>query len=221
MADFEFEPKPEYTVGGKNGKNISQTPHYDPPVPLPKRGVGNPGLAKKKLNENVDEIIEDLLKGLTFIELAVKYDVSLTSVFSWRYKSEYCKLVEEAMLWTSEMDQQKAERVLIEGEGKTLPEIIRRKELSVFYRWRASKRAPKVFGNNSETNVNVNVQTLDGGEFNELVEQIVRKKQIAQATEDAEIIEDDPAAGEPISPDTGIDLGSTEGYSEESGWEES
>jgi hypothetical protein len=48
------------------------------------------------------------------------------------------------------MDSDRAEQVLIESEG-TMAEVTRARELAQFYKWRASKKAPKYYGDKLET----------------------------------------------------------------------
>lgn len=190
MEDFnlEDEAQPVFRPGKKGGMNISQ---YKPPVEKERMKPGTKPEQFNKLNGYAEQIIEDLLNNMTFRQLAEKYEVGLATFFSWRYKSEHSPIIEQAMLWSSEMDQQKAEQVLLDGEDSGLPDIIRRKALSEFYKWRASKRAPKVFGNQEQTvEVTVN-HNLSQGQFKDILEQ-VKNKRINEPTESGDTDSDEP-----------------------------
>lgn len=155
--------------------NISQTQ----PIPLPQPKGAPRSEHVKYLDTQLDEILEMIISGKSFRKIALFYNIPMMSLFYWRQNSVHSDEITQCLQWTSEQDAQNAEDVLIdfiESGSKNIAEAAITKELSQFYRWRASKRAPKVFGNNTDVNVKVEVSTLSATKFKGLLDGLKAKK---------------------------------------------
>jgi hypothetical protein len=98
---------------------------------------------------DISEVIEDILNSMSYREMASKYGMSLTLLFAFLHDPEHSARIKEARQASADMDSDKAEQVLIEAEG-TIAEITRARELAQFYKWRASKKAPRNYGDRIE-----------------------------------------------------------------------
>jgi hypothetical protein len=102
---------------------------------------------------DISEVIEDILNSMSYRAMAHKYGMSLTVFFDFIHQPEHSARIKEARQFSADTDSDKAEQVLIEAEG-TLPEISRARELAQFYKWRASKKAPRNYGDKIEVETN-------------------------------------------------------------------
>jgi hypothetical protein len=102
---------------------------------------------------DISEVIEDILNSMSYRAMAQKYGMSLTVFFDFIHQPEHSARIKEARQFSADTDSDKAEQVLIEAEG-TLPEISRARELAQFYKWRASKKAPRNYGDKIEVETN-------------------------------------------------------------------
>lgn len=98
-----------------------------------------------QLDGKLDQIIDLITEGKTFRKIAEELNVSLTSLMVYTGKEEHSARVREAMEYSADSYADKAESVLIDAKSN-LVEIQRAKELAQHYRWKASKRSPKRFG---------------------------------------------------------------------------
>ena len=86
-----------------------------------------------------------IIAGKSFRQMADILQVPLSTLHDFTSKSEHSARVREALDYSADSFSDKAEAVLIEAES--LPtEIQRARELAQHYRWKASKRSPKRFG---------------------------------------------------------------------------
>lgn len=99
----------------------------------------------KKVELNIDEIVEMFLQGLSYRQIALGYNCSLGKLHDFTSKSEHSARVREALTLSASTFDDKAEQVLLEAKSNTI-EIQRARELAQHYRWKASKRSPKVYG---------------------------------------------------------------------------
>jgi hypothetical protein len=98
----------------------------------------------------LEVVFEDIYNGLSYRAMAIKYGMSLTLLFEFLHDPEHSARIKEARQFSADMDSDRAEQVLIESEG-TMAEVTRARELAQFYKWRASKKAPKYYGDKLET----------------------------------------------------------------------
>jgi hypothetical protein len=98
----------------------------------------------------LETVFEDIYNGLSYRAMAEKYGMSLTLLFEFLHNPEHSARIKEVRQASADMDSDRAEQVLIESEG-TMAEVTRARELAQFYKWRASKKAPKYYGDKLET----------------------------------------------------------------------
>lgn len=98
-----------------------------------------------KLKGKLDDIIELLVKGKTYREIAESHSVALTTLFDFLHLPEHSARAREALELSADLYADKAEEVLKDAKS-TMTEIQRARELAQHYRWKASKRAPKRYG---------------------------------------------------------------------------
>lgn len=104
------------------------------------------------LNGKIDEIVEMLLQGKSYREIALELNCKLSVLHSFTSKPEHSARVREALIISASTYADKAEQVLIEAKRDSI-EIQRARELAQHYRWKASKRAPKVYGDKLDLDV--------------------------------------------------------------------
>ena len=97
------------------------------------------------LDGKIDEIVEFLLEGYSFRQIADKLKVKLTTLHDFTQRSEHSARVREALEYSAQTFDDKAEEVLILAEG-TKEELMRARELAQHYRWKAAKRNPRRYG---------------------------------------------------------------------------
>jgi len=97
-----------------------------------------------KTTIDIDLICDMLIDGLTYREIAAKLDIKLSTLHLFTTKPEHSVRVREALSISADTYADKGERVLIEAKS-TLVEVQRARELSQFYKWKASKRSPKTY----------------------------------------------------------------------------
>ena len=97
------------------------------------------------LDGKIDEIVEYLLEGYSFRQIAEILKVKLTTLHDFTHRSEHSARVREALEYSAQTFDDKAEEVLISAEG-TKEELMRARELAQHYRWKAAKRNPRRFG---------------------------------------------------------------------------
>lgn len=97
------------------------------------------------LDGRIDEIVEMLINGDSFRDIATRLNVGLSTLHDFTSKSEHSARVREALVYSAASFDDKAEQVLVSA-ASNLVEIQRAKELAQHYRWKASKRAPKQYG---------------------------------------------------------------------------
>lgn len=190
-------PMPENFGGGIHAKKPTQQEMERYGMKEGDRRLSNPekgAINRQKLNDNVEDIVEMIIGGASFRKICATYNVPMQTYFTWRLTSQYSSLIEAAMIYSSECDVEKAEEILLEEAGeKDIANVQRRRELSQFYRWRASKRNPKVFGNKTEIEQTVNINTgVTKDEMQELLQAAKERVKQRQSKDisDAEIIEE-------------------------------
>ncbi len=97
------------------------------------------------LHTKIDDIIECIIQGDTYAVMAKTFDVSLGLLHEFLTKGEHSARVLAAMRQSAKSYADKAEQVLKDAEA-TREEIMRARELAQHYRWAASKRNPKEYG---------------------------------------------------------------------------
>jgi len=99
----------------------------------------------KKIELNLDEIVEMILQGDSYKTIAQKLGINLSTLHKFTSNPNHSARVREALIISASTFDDKAEQVLKDAKGNMI-EIQRARELAQHYRWKASKRAPKVYG---------------------------------------------------------------------------
>lgn len=107
-----------------------------------------------KLKSNVEILpridfemaIEGLTEGKTFKEIAAEQNIPTVTMFDFLYRDVECAArVRVALVKSAQMFADLAEEV-IKNAPRDFIEIQRARELAQHYRWKASKRNPREFG---------------------------------------------------------------------------
>lgn len=106
-----------------------------------KSGVNNGTTAKL----NIDVLCDMIIDGKTFRDMAAHYDCSISIIHRYLIKGEHSARAKEALEISANQYANKGEEALIVAKS-SLTEIQRARELAQHYRWMASKRSPKVYG---------------------------------------------------------------------------
>lgn len=99
---------------------------------------------------NIDTIIELIIEGYTFRQIAEKLNVKLTTLHDFTSKPEHSARVSQALEISAQTYEEKAEQILINAEASPY-EMQRARELAQHYRWKAAKRSPKRYGDRINT----------------------------------------------------------------------
>lgn len=116
-------------------------------------------MAKLK-HSDIDTIVDMIIDGKTFREIARHYKVALSTLNEYSTKTEHSARVAEALMISAATYADKAEEVLhdITKDSNTV-EMARARELAQHYRWKAAKRNPRSFGD--KVDVTSNGQTVN------------------------------------------------------------
>ena len=98
-----------------------------------------------KLDGAIEAVLERIVEGKTFREMAAEFEVSISTLHAFLTKDEHSARTRAALALSSSQYAEKAELTLLEAVG-TKEELSRAKELAQHYRWMASKRNPALFG---------------------------------------------------------------------------
>ena len=104
-----------------------------------------PHVAQDKINAyGLDAICDDILNGKSLREIARNLGVDIAQLCRWKAQPQHSARVSDAMAATAEYWDQ----VAVDGIAQASDpfELAKAKELAHHYRWRASKIAPKLYG---------------------------------------------------------------------------
>jgi transposase-like protein len=104
-----------------------------------------PHVAQDRINAyGLDAVCDDILNGLSLREIARNLGVDIAQLCRWKAQPQHSARVSDAMAATAEYWDQ----VAVDGIAKASDafELAKAKELAHHYRWRASKIAPKLYG---------------------------------------------------------------------------
>jgi len=99
----------------------------------------------KKIELDLDNIVEMILQGDSYKTIAQKLNIGLTKLHEFTSNTDHSARVREALIISASTFDDKAEQVLLDAK-RDMVEIQRARELAQHYRWKASKRAPRVYG---------------------------------------------------------------------------
>lgn len=98
-----------------------------------------------KLDGKIDEILDMIYEGLSTRQVAQSLSVSTRTLNAYVMLPENIELYKKALQDSGDSYADKAEEVLLNADPITV-EISRARELAQHYRWMASKRSPKKYG---------------------------------------------------------------------------
>lgn len=99
----------------------------------------------KKIELDLETIVEMILQGDSYKTIAQKLNIGLTKLHEFTSNTNHSARVREALIISASTFDDKAEQVLLDAK-RDMVEIQRARELAQHYRWKASKRAPRVYG---------------------------------------------------------------------------
>ena len=109
---------------------------------------------------DIDKIIEMIIDGYTFRAISKKLDVPLSTLYDFTKRSEHSARTRDALEISAQTYEEKAEEILI-GADASAYEMQRARELAQHYRWKASKRSPRRYGDKIDmTSDNKEIQFL-------------------------------------------------------------
>lgn len=126
---------------------------------------------KEKLNDShINDIIELIIKGVHYKDIATEYEVPMTTLFRFLHKAEYSEIMKQAKQFAAHVLVDEAERVL--AQAKDNPSLFYvAKELAHHYRWKAAmiygrQYAPKTFKEDPEdpTEKKITIKVLRDGQ---------------------------------------------------------
>ena len=94
---------------------------------------------------DIETIIELIIDGKSFRSIADELNVKLSTLHDFASKPEHIARVSLALEISAQTFDEKAESILINAEASAY-EMQRARELAQHYRWKASKRSPKKYG---------------------------------------------------------------------------
>ena len=102
------------------------------------------------LDEHIDEIIDLIIDGLTYREIAKKYNCNVSTVHRLLTSEQHSARANQALATSASQYADKAEQVLKDAEADKF-EMQRARELAHHYRWKAAKRNPSKYGERIKT----------------------------------------------------------------------
>ena len=102
---------------------------------------------------DINTVIELIIEGSTFRQIAERLNVKLSTLHDFTSKPEHSTRVSQALEISAQTYEEKAEYILINAEASAY-EMQRARELAQHYRWKASKRSPKKYGDKMEVEQN-------------------------------------------------------------------
>lgn len=98
-----------------------------------------------KLDKHIDTIINRIIEGKTYRQIAEEFQVALGTVHNVLTSTEHSARANQALALSASHYANQAEQVLKDAEADKI-EIQRARELAHHYRWMAGKRNPKKYG---------------------------------------------------------------------------
>jgi DNA-binding transcriptional MocR family regulator len=119
-------------------------------------------LSNSKLAGKIEEICEMLINGDSYRQIADHYGVGLGTVTRYLAQPEHSAYAREARRAAGQTAADKAREILTSREPKDMVELMWMREQASHYRWEASKKNPKDYGDKVEIEGNINTQRLNG-----------------------------------------------------------
>lgn len=107
-----------------------------------------------KLDKHIDTIIDYLIEGKTYREIASEFECALSTLHQFLTSDEHSARANQALATSASGYANKAEQVLIDAEADKM-EMQRARELAHHYRWMAGKRNPGKYGQRTQQDVTI------------------------------------------------------------------
>lgn len=105
---------------------------------------------ESKLSPYIEDIINLLVEGKTYREIANKFDCALSTLHQFLTSDEHSARANQALSISASQYANQAEQVLKDAEKDKI-EMQRARELAQHYRWMAGKRNPGKYGDRLKT----------------------------------------------------------------------
>lgn len=161
----------------------------------------------KKFEKLMPDILQDLINGCTFKDIAIKYDFTINMMYKLKNLPEFKISIEQALEYSADYMAEEGLKTLLDAEGEeNMAEVKRVEATAKYYQWLAEKRNPKVYGKNvgSEKNSKPKPEDDSGDSvapkqevsFEDALAAIMLKKQMDEENkkkgfQDAEIVDED------------------------------
>ena len=93
----------------------------------------------------IGEVCDLIIEGKTYRQMAEYYKISQKTLHNFLSNEKHSVRAREAFILSADSYADKAEQVLIDAPKDSL-ELMRARELSQYYKWKAAKRYPKGYG---------------------------------------------------------------------------
>ena len=114
--------------------------------------------------EGIDNICDRIVGGQTYTEIAEDLGVSIGAFIAWiASEGERSVRAREARIQAAQSWDDKAEKII--ADAKSQLELQKARELAQHLRWRASKIAPRDYGDKLQVESNVNIVNLSEEEI--------------------------------------------------------
>ena len=117
------------------------------------------------LDGKIDELIDMIIEGKTFRDMAAHFGVNIATVHNFLALKENAERAGTALNLSADSYADKAEETLITAPSDSV-EITRARELAQHYRWKASKRSPRRYGDKLDL-------TSDGDKLQSVAPQVI------------------------------------------------
>lgn len=108
---------------------------------------------KSSLKLEIDTVCDQIVDGMTYRGMAAHYGVSQLTLHKFLSEQKHSARAREAFIISADSYADKAEQVLLDAKKDSL-DLMRARELSQFYKWKAAKRYPKKFGEKLDVTTN-------------------------------------------------------------------
>lgn len=142
--------------GKKSKPNVSQKPKGTKKLvihPTVKKFLASkPNTKIKKKDLNIEIIVKMIIDGLSYRTMAKKLNIDLHTLHSFTSLEQHSARVYEAMNISADTFADMAEDIMIKAKLNQWS-LVKARELAQHYRWKASKRRPKTYGDKVQTEV--------------------------------------------------------------------
>jgi len=140
----------------KSKPNVSQKPKGTKKLVLhptvKKFLAAQPNTKTKKKDLDIDVILRMIIDGLSYRAMAKKLKVDLMVLHNFASSDIHSARVREAMNTSADTFAEMAEDIMIKARMNQWS-LVKARELAQHYRWMASKRRPKSYGDKVQTEV--------------------------------------------------------------------